>query len=232
MSAAQADLSANDPSTLLGDPSAASVPQIGIGTGGKSLGSRLGHLKSVGGDISKRGPRAPLSSQQRAAGRERLQPVRSQPASKVVVQQAKPQETRKPGLTAHGAPERAPREIPKTGKARDARDARRHGMSRDTRRFHEGMSAKAQDQFNKETRAHQDMVRRRLDDDIVESLRRIREEGLRMEREERYQRGKDEANARKMRETAEKLRRTDQQKEPIDAEGMFKARGGKPDEQP
>lgn len=215
MSAAQADLSASDPSALLGDPSAASVPQIGIGTGGKSLGSRLGHLKSVGGDISKRGPRAPLSPQQRAAGRERMQVVRSQPASKVVVQQAKPQETRKPGLTAHGAPERAPREVPKTGKARDERDAIRHGMSKDTRRFHEGLSSRAQDQFNKETRAHQDIVRREIDDEIVTALRAHREHALQEARTRRRPMTEaDRANAAKRKQEVADIMRSLRKEEP------------------
>ena len=172
-SPATADLSATSPSALLGDPSAAQPPQIGVGSRGKGAGRSLGRLKSIGGDLSKRGPRAPLSPQQREEGRQRLQVVRAQPQA---APRPAPRDDRE--RTAAGAPIRNPREIPKTGKAEAERDAIRHGMSKDTRRFHEGLSARAQDQFNKLTRAHQDITRRELDDEIVTALRAHREHAL------------------------------------------------------
>lgn len=122
-------------------------------------------------------PRTPgtLSpSERRAQAKQRLTVVRPE---------SKPKSSE--GMTAQGAPTRNPREIPKTGKAREAREAIRHGMSKDTRRFHEGLSARAQDAFNKETRAHQDIVRRDLDDEIVLALRAHREHALREARDRR-----------------------------------------------
>jgi oligoendopeptidase F len=69
-------------------------------------------------------------------------------------------------------------------------------MSKDTRRFHEGLSAEAQDQFNKLSRAHQDVTRRDLNDEIMSALRAHREHILLESRNRRpHQRSKESEEA-------------------------------------
>lgn len=151
-------------------------------------------------------PRTPgtLSpSERRAQAKSRLQVVRPEPKSE-------PKKPPAEGLTAHGAPTRNPREIPKTGKARDERDAIRHGMSQDTRRAHEGWSAETQDAFNKLNRATQDIDRREAGDVLTNHFKSLRERRVREAREARQpgptpeQRAKRAEQYRKMRETLDK----------------------------
>jgi hypothetical protein len=174
------------PQEALGIPNnpLGSFPRLGGSKGGarrRSRGPGGGLPSNPLGRGTPRTPGTQSASERRAQAKANLHIVRPQPKETPSPAPANPQ----PGRTAHDAPERAPREVPKTGEARDLRDAVRHGMSKDTRRFHEGLGHEAQDQFNKKTRADQDLTRRELNDMIAQRLRAMREESLRQAREAR-----------------------------------------------